>query len=137
MRLPQSAREQLIFVAYKNNIRVNIFKRIIDIVSDLIVSGEKEKKLTAILSENYSTDECLLNALKEFRYPKYSSLEKEKNDLIKKLENVNFKIDFPEFFEGSEFNIILKCTKNKSKSDLVKVINEMDENLFKKLSEML
>jgi hypothetical protein len=159
MRLPQSIREQLMQTAYKYNIRVNIFKRIVDIVSDFTISVKSEEKskekgeekneeknkenkenkerLIALLNADYLGDEYLLNALKEYRYPKYTSLEKEKNEAIKKLENPNLKIDFPEFFEGGEFSIILKCTKNKSKSYLVDTVNQVDENLLKKLSEML
>ena len=137
IKLPQFIKEKLMQAASKHNIRVNIFKRIVDMVSDFVFSIDNEEDLISILNADYSNDECLLNALKEYRYPKYTVLEKEKNDLIKKLSNSNLKINFPEFFEGSEFQIILKCTKNKSKFDLVNTINQIDENLFKKLSEML
>ncbi|MDY6968136.1 MAG: ParB/RepB/Spo0J family partition protein [Spirochaetota bacterium] len=121
------------------DMRVNIFKIIVDYTIDIYKRDQTLKKIKDIdldlFHDKKEKENFLYNQIKTIRFPQFIELRNKAGIIIKKLNKSGIEVDFPEYFEGNEIYIKYKIKKNEGIDSLRKRINEVDttalENLLK------
>jgi hypothetical protein len=123
------------------NVRVNIFKSIVDYIVDIIKRDKTLKALAgidpAIFSDNKRMDETLFNEVFKIRYPNYTRMKSSADEIINVLRKDGIEIDFPEYFESDEISVVLKVSKKEGIDGLSKKKNKIDVNAIKNLLELI
>ena len=123
--------------------RVNFFKKILDLLIDIWRRDKKKKlKVSEIKKIEDNEDrkvleEELYKNLFKIRYPEYSSLKRQVENLKEDFLSQGIHIDFPEFFEGEQLNISFGLFKNSQISNLKDKMDSVDYKKIKKLLELL
>ena len=131
----------------ESDIRVNIFKSIIDLVSDI----NKKDKMQPVLAEidirlpaaseltksAVRKDEMLYRELFRRRYPEYTNIKLKADKIINDLVKPGIAIDFPEYFEKNEIGLLFRINKNDNVEGFSNVLAKIDLDSLRKLLELL
>ncbi len=141
LRLPGPAVSLLNDWIKKTNMRVNIFKSIVELLLDLSKKNKNIHSLGNIdieFTEDRRARELILHKeLYKIRYPEYSELKAGAEDIIKGFRSKGIEIEFPEYMEGDEIGLSFKVNKRDGIDSFIKKFNNMDTNGLKKLLELL
>jgi len=111
--------------------RINIFRMLIDNVFDIYRRGDDIKLLKSIL---FSDDKTLHDAVFRLRYPEYSKLKSRSDSVIGELTGGGLTIDFPEYFDRRFVTIKFDIDKKSDCNDQLKKISKIN---IEKLKELL
>jgi len=136
LKLSDAARAALSLFLERRSVKINIFKKLIDLLFDL--SGvESEDRFLEILNDIELNDVETYAEIFELRYPHYSLQKKEANRLIGEISTGGVTVDFPEFFERDRFFLKIPVTSRDGEADLKKRMEKIDAELILQLKEML
>ncbi len=112
-------------------VRVNIFRMLVDNVFDIYRRGDS---LTSIESIPFNDDKTLYDSVYRLRYPGFSKLKLQSDNLINELSGAGLTIDFPEYFDRRFVTLKLDIDKKTDCSDQLKKISKIN---IEKLKELL
>jgi len=115
-------------------VRVNIFRMLIDNLFDIYRRGDA---ISAIESIIFSDDKSLYDAVFKIRYPGFSKIKAESDSLINELSGGGVAIDFPEYFDRGFFTIKLDINKKTDCGVQLKKISGINVEKLKKLLSLL
>ena len=115
-------------------VRVNIFRVVIDNLFDIYRKGIDISGLNAI---TYSDDKTLNDSIFRIRYPQFSRLKNKSDAIINELSRKGLSIDFPEYFEKSSVTLKLEINKKNDLGNELKKIAAMDVEKLKELISLL
>ncbi len=114
-------------------IKNNILKTIVDMISEIERRDGTFPKIDVDSSiENY--DKILHEKVYKIRYPQFSEKKREVLDKISVFEKSGLKVNFPDYFEGGKFELILQITKKNGVSETEKQLKNLD---LKKVDSLL
>lgn len=112
-------------------VRVNIFRMLVDFVFDIYRRGDS---LSVIESVSFSDDKTLYDSIYRIRYPEYSSLKMRSENLISELSGSGVTIEFPEYFDRRSVTLKIDIDK---KSDCAGQLKKVTKISVEKLTELL
>lgn len=115
-------------------IRVNIFRMLIDNLFDIYRRGDEISVLGSI---EFSDDKTLYDIIYRIRYPEFSRLKMKAEGIINQLSGAGLTIDFPEYFDRGFATIKLDINKKSDCSDQLKKISKIDVEKLKELISFL
>jgi hypothetical protein len=128
-------------------IRVNIFKGIIDLVTDITKINKTDSTFSELnriditsvdpIESTLRKDEMLYMEIFKIRYPEYTEIKLKADKIICDLSKNGLEIDFPEFFERDEIGILLKINKRNNIEGFNKILNQINTEGLKKLLDLL
>jgi len=130
--LAQDLAQQLTFFP----LRINIFRKIVEMLSDIARRGENWVFPDVRLSGRQDEQE-LLGMVFRKRYPEYSAMKKRSDEIISALSAAGSEIDFPEFFEGGHLSVKITLSKRDGAKALAAKAGRLDERLLQELLDML
>ena len=147
LRLSDNARIFISDWVTMADIRVNIFKSIIDLVSDI---NKKDKMLSGLNRIDFTStdstelskstgrkDEILYRELFNRRYPEYSEIKLKVDSIISNLVKNGIAVDFPKYFEKDEIGVLLKISKRDNIEGFRKKLDQVDLDSLEKLLNLL
>lgn len=140
-RLPRAVHEALAaWIAYAP-LRVNIFRFIVDMLSD-ILARDGDAGFVAGIRPDGSVDrkqweEHLYGLIREARYPEYSALKKRADDIAGYFAARGIILDYPPYFEGDRVGLTVSVGKRDDPASARKKIDDADLAKLKELLEML
>jgi hypothetical protein len=121
--------------------RINIFKGVIDLLTDIFKRdrsfAEPGKIDISNIQDKRRRESELFKELYKIRYPEYTSLKSEADRIIHDLKKNKIDIEFPEFFENDEIGIVLKIKKREGADVISERLKSLDLNLVDELLKML
>jgi hypothetical protein len=97
------------------NIRVNIFRDLVDMLFDLQrggqVSVELHEPLPHEISDQRQYEKSIYDRVYCLRYPEYFRLKSKAEKLRSYLQNESIKIEYPEYFESSSLTLTVTLRK--------------------------
>lgn len=112
-------------------VRVNIFRMLVDYVFDIYRRGDS---VTVIESVSCSDDKALYDSIYRIRYPEYSRLKMRSESLISELSGSGVTIEFPEYFDRRSVTLKIDIDKN---SDCAGQLKRVTKISVEKLTELL
>ncbi len=132
------------------DIRVNIFKGIVDLMSDIDRMNKSNNipvKVSGIDQAAAGTDdydkgparkdEMLFREIFKVRYPEYTAIRSEAKKIISDLSKDGLEIDFPEYFEKDEFGIGIKINKRSNIGGFNRIVSGINRDALKRLLDLL
>lgn len=122
------------------NFRVNYFKDIVDFMVDI---GKRSGGAGDLSSIDISTiegrsegEELVYREVFRIRYPEYSRMIAEADDIVRRMRRVGVDVDFPRYFEGS--SITVKVSLEKGGADkLAELLEKIDRREIERLLDLL
>ena len=141
IELAQGEQEQLQILAQwigQIPMRVNIFKSIVDMTSDIIKRDHHIEHLYAIdidsIQDRRMKELHLVEALREIRYPEYSKLKNKASHIIDEISKTGISVSMPEYFEGDTISLLFTV----SRRDGIQKLQEQVKGIkYEKISELL
>jgi len=118
----------------KIQVRVNIFRMIIDNIFDIYRRGDNIRVIESITC---SDDKTLYDTVYTIRYPEYSKLKMKADNIISQLNGAGLTVDFPEYFDRGFVTIKLDINKNSDCGDQLKKISNINIERLKELISFL
>jgi hypothetical protein len=133
------------------DIRVNIFKSIVDLMVDIDKINRTENILAklaiidpmagdfndSVKKNSIRKDEMLFREIFKVRYPEYTNIKLKAENIINEMVENGLEIYFPEYFEKDEIGILLKINKRNKIEGFNKMISRINVDALKKLLELL
>ncbi len=122
-------------------IRVNIFREIVDMLLDIIKRDGACGGLSDLLPEMESgtgkTDETLHARVRCIRYPRYSRLKEKADNVTARLRGMGIVATIPPFFEGNTVELNIRIRKGDDRSETGRKLKAVLENEVADLMELL
>jgi len=115
------------------------FREMVTLMAD-IYRRDGTSTMSAIAKNPHDhrfTEEEIIRALFEVRYPEYSTLKAKAEEIVRSLSQKCITVSYPEYFEGDHIDIILRAGKGERIQSLKKKFNDMDEGRFNELISLL
>lgn len=112
-------------------VRVNIFRMIVDHLYDIFRRGEN---ISVIETVSFSDDKTLYDSIYRIRYPEYSKLKLKSDNIINELSGAGLTIEFPEYFDRRSVTLKIDIDKKSDCADQLKKVSKINTD---KLSELL
>ncbi len=141
VRLPRVAHEALeAWIAYAP-LRVNIFRFIVDMLSDILVRDGNIGFLAGIRPDESIDrkhwDERLYGLIREARYPEYSALQKRADDIAGYFAARGIDLRYPPYFEGDRIDLTVSISRRDDPALVRKRIDDADLSKLKELLDLL
>ncbi|HOT47144.1 MAG TPA: ParB/Srx family N-terminal domain-containing protein [Spirochaetota bacterium] len=141
IRLPHAVHEALSAWTSYAPLRVNIFRFIVDMLSD-IVARDGDAGFVAGIRPDETTDrkeweEHLYGLIRGARYPEYSALKKRADDIAGYFAARGIILDYPPYFEGDRIALTVSIGKRDDPTLVKKKIDEADLTKLKELLDLL
>ncbi len=118
------------------SIRINIFKKLVDLVFD-ISRREGVESLLSLNMEEIREDSILYEEIFKIRYPAYSSINKCSGELVDKIKVPGLAVDFPEFLERDYITLKLNISKRSSPGEWRKTLSRINDEQIQELIDIL
>lgn len=133
--LPQYMIQWLDRCVASMQVRVNVFKMVVDCLFDL---GKKNPHVALPVPEAAGPDDRqLLDAFSRLRFPEYSSLKEQAGSLIDAVTSRGVSVEFPEYFEGGSFRLIIDVGVRDSGDDIRARLKSIDTEKLAGLAKLL
>ncbi len=120
----------------KGSVKVNIFRKLVDIIFDLS-GGEFEKDCVTLLLENVDDGASVFSSMFEMRYPVYSHKKEESHKIIASVKKGGVEVDFPEYFEKDRFFIKIPILSRDKEEEIKKRFYSIDLAKIQELGKLL
>ena len=122
-------------------VRVNIFKFIIEMLMD-IQTRDGDTNFIENIKPDQSIDrkqwdEYLYNRVREVRYPEYTAMKKEADEIASYFSARGIRLDVPPYFEGDRIDLAVSLGKRDEPESILKKLSEADWDRLRKLLDML
>lgn len=118
----------------KIQIRVNLFKGLVENVFDIYRRGDSAAVVDSIV---LSDDKSLYDEVYKIRFPEYSELKKASEVIIGRLTGQGISVDFPEYFDRGSVTLKLTVSKTHDSRKQLEKISSVDSDTLNKLFELL
>jgi hypothetical protein len=122
-------------------LRVNIFKFIIDMLTDIQMRDGDTGFIEHIRPDESVNrkqwDEYLYGRIREARYPEYSSIKKDADEIARYFSARGIRLDYPPYFEGERIDLTVHINKRDEPESIWKKMRETDWARLKKLLDLL
>lgn len=141
LRLPSSAHDALSkWISYAP-MKVNIFRFIIDMLTDMVIRDGGIGFVSDIVPDE-STDrkqweEQLFDRIREARYPEYSAIRSRADDIVRYFAAHGIQVGYPPYFEGDRLDLTMQLGRRDDPFSVRKKIDEADLSKLKELLELL
>lgn len=133
--LPQHMIEWIDYCLGIMQVRVNVFKIVVDHLFDL---GKKNPGTALpVIDAAVADDRQLLEAVSRIRFPEYSALRERADNLVEAVTSRGVSVDFPEFFESSKFTLNFDVSVRDSADDIRRRLNGIDAGKLVELASLL
>ncbi len=141
VRLPGVAHDALAAWISYAPLRVNIFRFIVDMLSDILVR-EGDIGFVAGIRPDESIDrkqweEHLYGFIREARYPEYTPMQKRADDIVGYFATRGIGLHYPPYFEGDRIDLTISLGRKDDPALVRKRIDEADLSRLKELLELL
>ena len=117
-------------------IRVNIFKKIVDHIFD-ISRREGVESLKRLSIDGLRDDSELYLEILKLRYPEYSRICKASAERLDKIKAPGLSVDFPEFLERDYITLKLNVSKKSGAGDWRKILSGISDEHIIELLDLL
>ena len=115
-------------------IRVNVFKMLIDNIYDIYRRGDDLSVIESVICEE---DKILYDNIFRIRYPQYIKMKMESDKIIKELTGRGIAIDFPEYFDRKFITVRLDIDKNSDCKNQIKKLLQINSERLNELMSLL
>ncbi|MBN1496642.1 MAG: hypothetical protein JXA07_07730 [Spirochaetes bacterium] len=141
VRLPRAALDAISSWLAFAPLRVNIFRFIIDMLSD-IQTRDGNVDFVDLIRPGDSDDrkqweERLFEAVRIKRYPEYVSMKKRADEIAGYFAARGIQVDYPSFFEGDGLDLKVRLNKREDPESVRKKIGAPDLSKLKELLDLL
>jgi hypothetical protein len=140
LRMPDEA-ISLLSSWITRDMRINIFKGIVDLLIDIIKRDKAVTGLRAIdtdsILDKRKREGMLYREIFKIRYPEYTKLRSGIDAVIDNFRSNGIEVDFPEYFERDEIGIIIRFNKRDEAETIKKKITGINTDQLKDLLEKL
>jgi len=121
--------------------RVNIFKNIADMTSDIRKRDANIDRLREIdieaIADRRMKELYLVDALRKIRYPEYSELKLKASNIINDIEKTGISVSIPDYFEGDTVSLVFNVSRREGIQKLQEQIQELNYKKIKGLLDLL
>ncbi len=139
--LPASAIDRITEWLEAGQIRVNIFKNIVEMLTDICARDGDIGLIDDGPPDNSEApkrwDEHLLGRVFSVRYPAYSGLKAKADDIVKGFSSRGIKVGYPAYFEGDTLELAVSVRKGEDPAKVREKISSLDLSALKELLDML
>jgi hypothetical protein len=141
VRLPRTAIDAFSLWLAFAPLRVNIFRFIIDMLSDIQMRdgtldfAERIRPDESIDRKQW--EEHLYKTVRGMRYPEHSSIKKRADEIAGYFSARGIQVDYPPFFEGDGVDLTVRLHKREDPGSVRRKIDDADLSILKELLEML
>ncbi len=140
-RLPRAAQGALAdWISYAP-LRVNIFRFIVDMLTDMMTRDGNIDFVKGIRPDGSidrkQWEDHLYRLIREARYPDYSSSRKRADDVVRYFAARGIGVDYPPYFEGDRIDVTVSLERKDDPASVRKRIDEADLSKLKDLLELL
>jgi hypothetical protein len=141
MNLPESAIGLISRWIGIGTIRVNIFKNIVEMLSDICARDGGIAAVENIMPDDSASikrwDDYLLGRVFPVRYPAYSAMKNKADEIVRQYDVRGVHIDYPAYFEGDSIDLKLILSKRDDPAAVKKKINDLDVSKLRELLDLL
>lgn len=116
-------------------VRVNVFKMIVDHLSDLV--KKDQHPALPVFDKEKADDRQLIDAVSRMRFPEYSRLKAVADGLVNALSFKGVSVEFPEFFESGRLTVKVDVSIRDSADDIRARFDGIDEVKIVELASLL
>lgn len=121
--------------------RVNIFKSIADMISDIRKRDANIDLLREIdieaIQDRRMKELYLVEALRKIRYPEYSELKLRASNIINDIEKTGISVSIPDYLEGDTVSLVFTVSRREGIQKLQEQIQELNYKKIKGLLDLL
>ena len=125
----------------ETNMRVNIFKSIVDLTVDIFKRDKTLKYLmdidTGSIQDRRSKEEYIFNEVFKIRYPEYSALKERFEKISERFKKNGIDIDFPRYFEGDRLVLSMSINKRGGIEQFNNKLSKIDTDELRELIDLL
>jgi hypothetical protein len=141
VRLPATAVQAVSSWLAAGYMRVNIFKFLIDMLSDILTRDGDLGFVDGLRFDDQMDkrewEEYLYDSVYKVRYPEYSSLKSRADEIGRYFAGRGILVEYPPYFEGDQLDLTMSLRKGDDPEAVRDRINETDLSKLKKLLELL
>lgn len=123
------------------NFRVNYFKDIVDFMVDIDKRAGGTGDLASIdistVEGRSEGEELVYHEVFRVRYPEYSRMIAEVDDIVSRLRRAGADVDFPRYFEGNSITLKIPIAKGEGADTLTELLKKIDRGEIEKLLDLL
>jgi ParB-like chromosome segregation protein Spo0J len=131
LSLSASVRHELWRLSGDLLLRMNVFRRIVDMLSDISRRDGDCRFLDSLSVPaemiGREAEEYLLDRIFERRYPEYSSMRRSAMERISVINSRGIQVDFPEYFEGGELTLKIAVRKRDNPALVLEKVKGLKE----------
>jgi hypothetical protein len=121
--------------------RVNIFKSITDMISDIRKRDTNIDRLREInieaIQDRRMKELYLVENLRQIRYPEYSELKLRASNIINDIEKSGISVSIPDYFEGDTVSVVFNVSRREGIQKLQDQVQKLNFNKVKELLDLL
>lgn len=140
-RLPRVAHGALAGWISYTSLRVNIFRFIVDMLTDMMVRDGSVDFVREIQPDGSidrkQWEDHLYRLIREARYPDYSASRNRADDIVRYFASRGIDVDYPPYFEGDRVKVTVSLGRRDDPASIRKRIDEADLSKLKELLELL
>jgi hypothetical protein len=122
-------------------IRVNIFKSIVEMLSEINARDGGLGVVEHVAPEGESSgtrwDERLAGLIYRARYPEYSSLKRRADEIVRRYSAAGIQVRYPSYFEGDRIDLTFSLKKQDDPATVKKKLEAMDTVGLRELLDLL
>ena len=122
-------------------LRINIFREIVEMLSDIALRDGTLESVLAIppaqTGDRRRDEQALFDAIYALRYPSYTEMREKAAKIVSGIERGGFGVTFPPYFEGGEVTLTIRFVRGESEESIRRRLSEVDAREIEKLLELL
>jgi hypothetical protein len=141
IRLPRTALDTISSWLAFAPLRVNIFKFIVEMLTDIQARdgdiGFIEQIRPDESIDRKQWDEYLYDRVREVRYPDYTAMKRDADEIARYFSARGIRLDIPHYFEGDRVDLTVSLGKHDVPESVLKKLSEVDWGRLRKLQDLL
>ncbi|MFC1670515.1 hypothetical protein ACFL20_08985, partial [Spirochaetota bacterium] len=141
LSLPQKVLDIVSLWVDYSYMRVNVFKRIISMISDIFQRDGTIENILAVelkeIDDSRGKEEYILEQLYRIRYPQYSSMKNGADEIVKLFSREGVAVEYPDYLQGSMIKLSVNLQRGDNMNKLREKINKFDDERILELIKML
>ncbi len=121
--------------------RINIFREIVEMLSDIAVREGTLEPVLAIppaqTGDRRRDEQALFDAIYALRYPSYAAMREKAAKIVSGIERAGCGVTFPPYFEGGEVTLNVRFVRGEREESIRKRLSEVDARGIEKLLDLL
>ncbi|MDY6935905.1 MAG: ParB N-terminal domain-containing protein [Spirochaetota bacterium] len=123
------------------NMRINIFKNIVDYIIDIYKRDGNLNSLRDIdvstIQDRREKENHLFDRIFRVRYPEYSGLRERAEGIVKRFKGMGVQISYPKYFEGETIKLTFNISNREDIESIMDRFKKIDMKAIAELRELL